>query len=101
MGVDVFTSVDKKYTIVKFTNNLNPNFNYDENVRKLQEVKNDWNDHSRIERSNKESGSGFDKIKRILIYEARAKTDLFDFEMKNNNMSILLYLPYSERVPNE
>lgn len=101
LGVDVFTSVDKKYTIVKFTNNLNPNFNYDENVRKLQEVKNDWNDHSRIERSNKESGSGFDKIKRILIYEARAKTDLFDFEMKNNNISILLYLPYSERVPNE
>lgn len=101
LEVNVYKSEDKKYTIVKFTNNLNPKVNYDENIRKLQEVKDNWNDHSRIERSNKESGSGFDKIKRILIYEARAKTDLFDFEMKNNNMSILLYLPYSERVANE
>lgn len=101
LEVNVYKSDDKKYTIVKFTNNLNPNFNYDDNVKKLQEVKDNWNDHSRIERSNKESGSGFDKIKRILIYEARAKTDLFDFEMENNNMSILLYLPYSERVTNE
>lgn len=101
LTVEVLKSADEKYTIVKFTNNLNPNFDYIENVKKLTEVKYNWNDHSRIERSNKEKGSGFDKIKRILIYEARAKTDIFNFEMKNNEMSILLYLPYSERKKDE
>ena len=96
LKVNVYKSSEGDYTIVKFTNNLNPNFSYEENIMKLEEVKRNWNDHSRIERSNKEKGSGFDKIKRILIYEARAKTEVFDFEMKNNEISILLYLPYSQ-----
>lgn len=84
------------YFLIKVTNKLNSNLEYTRNAAKLQEVKDNWNDHSKIEKSNKEGESGFDKIKRILLYETFSKTEKFDFTVKKDEMSIHLYFPYTK-----
>ena len=89
---------DEKYVIVRFTNNLNPKHDYSSNKSKLETIKLNWNNHENIERSNKEGESGYDKIKRILIYEALAKTDKFDYKISKNSISITLYFPYKKAI---
>ena len=97
LRIDVALYVDKKHVFVKFTHKLNTDFDYSANKIKLESIKHNWNDHSNIDRSNKEGESGYDKIKRILLYEALAKTSLFDFMLSEDIISISLFLPYNER----
>ncbi|PUU68725.1 hypothetical protein DBB36_17260, partial [Flavobacterium sp. WLB] len=93
------SSIDKdEFVLIKFTNNLNSNFDYSANKIKLEAIKENWNNHENIERSNKEGESGYDKIKRILLYEALAKTDKFDYELNKNSISITLYFPYKKPI---
>lgn len=99
LTINVEFSEANNCVIVKFTHNLNPLYTYSANERKLQAVKDNWNNHDNIDRSNKEGESGYDKIKRILLYEALAKTDLFDFKIQNNEIEISLFLLY-ERAEN-
>lgn len=89
---------DEKYVLIKFTNNLNPKHDYSSNINKLETIKLNWNNHENIERSNKEGESGYDKIKRILIYEALAKTDKFEYKISKNSISITLYFPYNKAI---
>ena len=93
LSIKVFR--EDRYTVIKFTNNLNEMMSFESNSRKLQNIKDNWNDHSNIERSNKEGESGFDKIKRILIYETKSKTEKFDYQLTKKECSIKLYLPYN------
>jgi len=92
---------DEKYVIITVMNNVSPSFNYRENIEKLEKIKLNWNNHEDIEKSNKEGESGFDKIKRILLYELYAKTEHFNFIFENDTISIALYFPYSKLNSNE
>lgn len=84
----------EKYVKIIFCNNLKEGEDYSENMKRLTEVKSNWNDHTNIERSNKEDKSGFDKIKRILIYDTYAKTDLFNFSFDENKLAIEIFFPF-------
>lgn len=86
-------SEDEKFYIVVISNNVCSKYDFADNIKKLTEIKNEWNNHQNIERSNKEVGSGFAKIKRILIYETFSKTEKFDFLFEDNIISIKLYFP--------
>jgi hypothetical protein len=79
--------------VVSIRNNVNANFDFSNNIAKLNKIKENWNDHSNIDRSNKEGESGFDKIKRILLYETYSKTEKFNFSFDNNTFTITLYFP--------
>lgn len=87
------SALDEKYVIITIINNVNTMHNFDADVEKLNRIKENWNNHSQIEKSNKEGESGFDKIKRILLYETHSKTDKFDYQFENNKFSIMLYFP--------
>lgn len=94
---DIKISIDlheEKYVKIIFSNNLKKGEDYSENIKRLKEIKNNWNDHTNIERSNKEDKSGFDKIKRILIYDTYAKTDLFNFSFNENKLAIEIFFPF-------
>lgn len=67
----------------------------------LDMVKKTWNDFQKIERSNIEGESGFHKIKRIMIYEAKCITDKFDYQYADDSMTISLYLIYKKPEYNE
>lgn len=101
LKVELDVDKSEKYVEVKFTNNLSKNFEYEENKLKLEAIKNNWNNHKDIERSNKEGESGYDKIKRILLYEALAKTDKFECKITKTNISITLFFPYQKPISNE
>jgi hypothetical protein len=94
-------SLDEKYFTLKLANSLNDKFNFTDNKIKLDKIKENWNNHMNIDRSNKEGESGFDKIKRILLYETFSKTDRFDFEIEKNRISIELFFPYLKYSKNE
>ncbi|MBC8988410.1 hypothetical protein H9X96_21885 [Pedobacter sp. N36a] len=81
---------------IVFTNNFSPTMNKSEAERKLNAVKQNWNNHDKIDRSNIEGESGFDKIKRILLYEAHAKSDRFEFLIEESTISVSLFLPFKE-----
>lgn len=97
--VDVFSPKDN-YIEVRVTNTISDIVNIAETNRKLQGIKDNWNNHENIERSNVEGGSGFDKIKRILIYDAIAKTDKFEYFVTNQEVSVSLFLPYVSTLAN-
>jgi len=86
--------IEEKYFRIRFSNTLKHKLDYSKNIERLNKVKDNWNDHSNIDRSNKEGESGFDKIKRILIYETLSKTDKFEFSLVEDIMNISLFFPY-------
>jgi hypothetical protein len=94
-------SLEEKYFTVKLTNSINDKFNFINNKNKLEKIKENWNNHMNIERSNKEGESGFDKIKKILLYETFSKTDRFEFAVEKNKISIELFFPYIKYSKNE
>ena len=94
-------SLEDKYLTIRFVNSINEKFDYTDNKIKLQKIKDNWNNHDNIDRSNKEGESGFDKIKRILIYETFSKTDRFEFEIEKDQISIQLFFPFLKYNKNE
>jgi len=103
LDLEIIVELDstQKYLTIKFANNLNPEIDIRINKKKLLAIKNSWCDNSNIERSNKEGESGYDKIKRILLYEAYAKSDLFDFIIDNNRITIYLFFPFTKTNQDE
>lgn len=101
--VNVCITIDKedKYVVTHFKNNISQNVDIGKNRKKLESIKTNWNNHSDIERSNKEGESGYDKIKRILLYEAMAKADKFDYFITETDVTISLYFPFNKTVKNE
>lgn len=96
LGVESDVTEDERYAFITFTNNVKPGLDYSANVNKLKLVKENWNDHDQIERSNTEGESGYDKIKRILLYETLAKTDRFEFDFNDSKFAITLFFPYNK-----
>lgn len=100
IGID-FDIIEEKYIRVTVSNRVSKDHDFSSNREKLDRIKENWNDHSNIERSNKEGESGFDKIKRMLLYETYSKTDRFDFSFMNDVMSIQLFFPFNKIKDNE
>lgn len=100
INLEIDSTIDEihNYVLIKFSHNLNSNFDYSANQNKLEAIKNNWNNHTDIDRSNKEGESGYDKIKRILLYEALAKTDKFDYTISQKSISITLFFPYRKSI---
>lgn len=100
INLEVDSSIDEinNYVLLKFSHNLNSTFDYSTNKKKLETIKQNWNNHENIDRSNKEGESGYDKIKRILLYEALAKTDKFDYNISKDSISITLFFPYKKPI---
>ncbi|MFY7732124.1 MAG: hypothetical protein ACOVSR_01490 [Bacteroidia bacterium] len=100
INLKVDSSIDEinNYVLLKFSHNLNSTFDYSTNKKKLETIKQNWNNHENIDRSNKEGESGYDKIKRILLYEALAKTDKFDYNINKDSISITLFFPYKKTI---
>lgn len=94
-------SLEDKFFTITFLNSINEKIDYTDNKIKLQKIKDNWNNHDNIDRSNKEGESGFDKIKRILIYETFSKTDRFEFEIEKDQISIQLFFPFLKYNKNE
>ena len=82
------------YLEIKVINTISDLVDTNKIKTELLSIKNNWNNNENIERSNIEGGSGFPKIKRILLYEAIAKTDKFDFSVNKNEVEISLFLPF-------
>ncbi|MBL7784700.1 MAG: hypothetical protein JNM36_02245 [Chitinophagales bacterium] len=88
------------YVEIQVINNISETVDTNNIRNKLQKVKDNWNNHENIERSNIEGGSGFDKIKRLLLYEVIAKTDRFEFSITPEKVTISLFLPVKRTMIN-
>ncbi len=82
------------YLEIKVTNTISDLVDINKVKTELLAIKNNWNNNENLELSNIEGGSGFTKIKRILLYEAIAKTDKFDFSVNKSEVVISLFLPF-------
>lgn len=91
---------DGKFIKIDFKNRHNIT-DISTTINKLQNIKDNWKDYKKIERSNVEGQSGFDKIKRILIYEAKCISDKFDFVVESDSTMISLYLFYTNTIKDE
>lgn len=79
---------------IRCTNNLADSVILEDIKQRLQLVKDNWQNRDNIERSNSEGRSGFDKIKRIFIYEMDLPTNKFEYLITDRNVSISLFLPF-------
>lgn len=79
---------------ISVKNKIGRTINKDDLKYKIQNVKDNWSTKSPIQEIiNKEGGSGFEKIKRILTYDLRSKKHSFDFELTDNNIEIFITIP--------
>lgn len=93
LDVKIVVNQIPDYIEIKIMNNVSSFVEIKDVSKRLQEVSDNWNNHDNIERSNTEGGSGFDKIKRILLYEALCKTEKFEYSVNDTEVSISLFLP--------
>lgn len=91
----VINLIEDKYVKIDIINNHNIS-NIKDKITNLENVKSTWNDFQKIERSNIEGESGFHKIKRIMIYEAKCITEKFDYKFSDNSVTISLFLIYKK-----
>lgn len=83
---------------ISVINNVS-NIDQESTKSKLAAIKSNWTNLGDIDRSNIEGQSGFDKIKRIMIYEAKCITDRFNYVVNKNEVEICLYLAYKKLEP--
>lgn len=92
--------VNNKYLRIDIKNNYN-NIDIAKVKSNLETVKSTWTDFKNIERSNIEGESGFHKIKRIMIHEAKCMTEKFDFDITRDMITISLYLLFEKNFQDE
>lgn len=80
--------VDKKFSI-SVSNNINESIDKKSLKSKLEEIKNNWDEEIDYKRVNKEGGTGFEKIKKILAYDIKLKDHQFDFSINANTLDII------------
>ena len=56
----------------------------------LSETKNKWNENTDFTKSNIEGGSGFDKIRRILVVDMSQANHKFDYHISESTVSIVI-----------
>ncbi len=81
--------VDNKFNI-KVRNNLNKSLVNKELLNsKLNTIKENWNEEIDYNRVNKEGGTGFEKIKKILAYDIKLKDHEFDYILDKDYLEII------------
>ena len=79
--------------IVKISNNLNNDIHIDKLNEKLEILVNNWN--TELSTVNKEGGSGFQKIKRILKYDIKSLDSDLNFKLEGTNLQFLLEITHN------
>lgn len=74
--------------IIKVSNNLSDEIDYNKLYNKLEELVNNWS--TELSTVNKEGGSGFQKIKRILKYDIKSLESDLSFKMVGKELQFLL-----------
>ena len=74
--------------IIKVSNNLSKEIDYNKLQNKLSELVNNWN--TELSTVNKEGGSGFQKIKRILKYDIKSIESDLSFKLVGTELQFLL-----------
>lgn len=92
--------IEDTYVKIDVKNNYSK-MDKESTLKNLERVKNQWKDFQNIERSNIEGESGFHKIKRIMIYEAKCITERFDYSIDDNFVTISLFLIYRKPKSDE
>lgn len=92
--------IDDKYLKISVKNNYK-NIDYEKIRTNLEKIKLNWTNLEDIDRSNIEGQSGFDKIKRIMIYEAKCITDKIDYQINEETIEISLFLIYKKPETDE
>lgn len=83
---------------IKCQNKLSKNTNIQDIKKRLEYAKENWTNYENIEGSNFEGRSGFDKIKRIFIYEIGAPKHDFNYSISEDNVAISLFLPLTDNI---
>jgi hypothetical protein len=81
------------YLKLTFSNNLSNKLDLLEIDKKLSEIKDKWdNEEQDFNKTDIEGGSGFDKIRRIIMFDMRNKQHRFEYSIKGDMLSISLFL---------
>jgi len=83
---------------IKCKNKLSKDIDLGDIRKRLEHVKLNWTNNENIEGSNFEGRSGFDKIKRIFIYEIGAQKHDFNYSIFEDNVAISLFLPLIDNI---
>jgi len=61
----------------------------------FRKIKDNWNKEVVQEYVNKESGSGYEKIKKILLYDVKSKKNFFDFKVEQEYLEVIFEVAVS------
>lgn len=93
LQVEIKAELVDNTLLLTFSNNISPDVNESDLEQTLSSTKQKWKeDKSDFEKINVEGGSGFDKIRRILLFDLGCKNYYFDYSIVANKVSITIGL---------
>lgn len=96
LNVIVSAIYEKDFLIFRVKNNFNRiSTDILELNKTFKNIKENWNKEVVQEFVNKESGSGYEKIKKILIYDIKSKRNYFDYNIENDFLEIVFKVAVS------
>lgn len=96
--LEVVVTVKYDQDTLRFSvkNNFNNDLiNKDELISTFEKIKARWKDEVDQEFVNKERGSGYEKIKKILIYDIKSRKNSFDFIIDENTLEVIFNVEIS------
>jgi len=96
LEVNVTVSYDQDILRFGVKNNFNKDLiNISKLISTFEKIKNKWKEDVNQEFVNKERGSGYEKIKKILVYDIKSKKNKFDFIIDENTLEVIFCLEIS------
>ena len=87
---------DDNVLSLKITNNFSKEIDVQTLDGKLKAIKDKWTSKdSLLEKSNTEGGSGFDKIRKIIVYDMNRLDNGFEYEIIDNKLDIRIAIKFS------
>lgn len=87
--------IDNEFLELSFKNNVSSDINLIELEERLKKIKNKWdfssNDYENID---KEGGSGFDKIRRIIVFDLQCERYYFDYKIEENYVTMIISIDF-------
>lgn len=95
LNVGIISNIENDNILeLEFSNNLDNSVNLDALQNKLNAVKEKWENSSDYENIDIEGGSGFDKIRRIIVFDLGCKRYSFNYILEGRILSIKLSLEF-------
>ena len=91
----VFVKTETVGSVLKlsFKNNTSADIDTESLIQKLQKVNEKWrNNVGAFDKVDVEGDSGFDKIRRIIVFDLEIKKYSFDYIIKDGNVEIIVSL---------